>query len=549
MMPQNQPPLPFPEDWREHVEELLEAGCRVWQMESQRRDGRELSPGEIYPAAPKPFRRKLREEIEAMRSFEGLMDRGRTELHSSDFTVIKDISEGGQGTVVLATDHRVGREVAIKIPHEDITSSGVWERLVEEASMMGNLQHPGVIPVFGLQQEENEGRPFLIMRHVEHEHTLGDEIDETHRQAGDFHRAENLRSLLRQFVKVCETVQYAHDHNVIHRDLKPANILVGDYGEVFVVDFGIAQILQADVGVNRFSGTPAYMSPEQTEKEATIDKRTDVYGLGATLYHLLTGQPPFLAETSAASQSDTAANARQATIDGDAAVQPEPVNRTSFLQRVRNGDKLKPRAIQPSIPKALEAICLKAMSVEPDERYTSVSELATEIDCWLDEKPVAAYPDPWSETVRRWMKRHRTFVTGAGAALMVLMIASTIAVVMIESARRRERSANEALAAANKELRRPRYATQFILAKTLQEEFDVQQANLVLDATDKDMRGLEWHQLKQACREPELIERGAPGTKTKPRQNCYRVCFDQIPNGKSLSLSSPERLWDLFPFT
>lgn len=490
MKPKIKVPLIFPDDWRDCTKDLIAAGCRAW--ESEFRCGQDLTASDIYPTAPKSFRRRLSAQIEAIRIFSEFMDKGTTELHSSEFTVIKDIGEGGQGTVVLATEHLLGRDVAIKIPHEDITSSDVWDRLIHEAKLMSNLEHPGVIPVFGVQHDADTKKPFLVMRHVSHEHTLGDAIQELHMQTDDANRTEDLRSLLRHFVKVCETVQYAHDHNVIHRDIKPDNILVGEYGEVFVVDFGIAQTLQASNKTRRPSGTPAYMSPEQTQVDAEVDNRTDVYALGATLYHLLTAQPPFMTQPLAKSGLAKTVNYVTPDRNSTCSTTPDspsaPKGGTSILDRVRKGIKLTPREVMPTTPPALEAICLKAMSIQPNHRYGSAGELSEEINRWLDDKPVNAYPDPWREAARRWIKRHRTFVGSTVAAVLVGLVAvSALAAIT---------------AYKNDQLTKTLSQTRYLLAAAAWDDGQLDQVRTNLDRCDEGSRHFEWRHLRELSKPP-----------------------------------------------
>jgi len=206
---------------------------------------------------------------------------------------------------------------------------------------------------------------------------------------------------------VCNAIAYAHSRGVLHRDLKPGNIMLGKYGETLVVDWALAKAGVGDPhpinGPARDAdsllrpgsasgstetlpgsalGTPAYMSPEQAiGKIDRLGPPSDVYSLGATLYHLLTGQPPF--------QDDAA----------------------EVLKRVEAADFPSPRHVQPTVPPALEAVCLKAMSHKPTNRYASARELAEEIERWLANEPVRAWPEPWTVRARRWTSRHRVLVS------------------------------------------------------------------------------------------------------------------------------------------
>jgi eukaryotic-like serine/threonine-protein kinase len=217
-----------------------------------------------------------------------------------------------------------------------------------------------------------------------------------------------LRKLLRRFLDVCNAVDYAHSRGVIHRDIKPANIILGKHGETLVVDWGLAKAVgRADPSVGEQTiapsssgssetlpgsalGTPAYMSPEQAAGDLhRLGPRADVYSLGATLYCLLTGKPPF---------------------EGD--------DLGGVLGRVQAGAFRAPREVDPSLDKAVEAVCLKAMASKPADRYGSGRALADDIERWMADEPVTAYPEPWDRTLVRWLTRHRTGVTGVAAAVL-----------------------------------------------------------------------------------------------------------------------------------
>jgi serine/threonine protein kinase len=201
---------------------------------------------------------------------------------------------------------------------------------------------------------------------------------------------------------------------VIHRDLKPANVMLGKYGETLVVDWGLAKVLgQAAAEVSeglvgsgesgltqagRALGTPAYMSPEQAAGRLDqVGPRSDVYSLGATLYCLLTGQAPF-------TETDVAA----------------------VLGRVQKGDFAPPRQVKPGVPAALEAVCLKAMALAPEDRYATPRELAEEVEQWLADEPVTAHREPWRVRAGRWGRRHPAVVAGTTALLLAALAAVSI---------------------------------------------------------------------------------------------------------------------------
>src|SRR5262245_30816767 len=344
------------------------------------------------------------------------------------FRILRPHARGGLGAVFVALDAELNREVALKqILHRHADDPDSRSRFLLEAEVTGRLEHPGVVPVYGLGCDA-EGRPFYAMRLVKGE-SLKEAIEHFHAtgSAGDPRRWNlELRQLLNRFVAVCNVVAYAHSRGVIHRDLKPANILLGPYGETLVVDWGLAKVvgrgesaahagaveatLQPASGSGSSEtlpgtalGTPAYMSPEQAAgRLEQVGPLSDVYSLGATLYCLLTGKPPI------------------GEIDvGEA------------LRRVQRGEFPPPRAVQPSVPQGLEAISLKAMALHPEGRYPSAPALAEDLEHWLADEPVSAYRDPPAVRLTRWGRRHRTAAVGIGALLVTAVAALVVSNVLI----------------------------------------------------------------------------------------------------------------------
>ena len=297
------------------------------------------------------------------------------------------------------------------------------------------------MPVYGLGTYGG-GRPYYAMRFIKGD-SLKEAIEHFHGDAtlknDPGRRSLELRKLLRRFLDVCNAVDYAHSRGVIHRDLKPANIILGRHGETLVVDWGLAKAVgRADPSVGEQTiapsssgssetmpgsalGTPAYMSPEQACGDLDrLGPRSDVYSLGATLYCLLTGKPPF---------------------EGD--------DVGEVLRKVQRGDFVPPRQREPSLDAALEAVCLKAMANQPGDRYPSCRALADDVERWMADEPVSAWAEPWTRKLSRWLTRHRTGVTGAAAAVLAGVVGLSAVLAVQARANLALADKNTALTAAN----------------------------------------------------------------------------------------------------
>jgi serine/threonine protein kinase/predicted negative regulator of RcsB-dependent stress response len=346
------------------------------------------------------------------------------------------LAEGGMGRVFSAHDEELSRPLAVKgLKDEHAADPDACRRLLQEAEVSARLEHPGVVPVYGLVRD-GDGRPYYAMRLVG---------GESLQQASDrFHQAEQpgrdpgerglaLRQLLAHFVAVCNTMAYAHSRGIVHRDLKPANVMLGKPGETLVVDWGLARPVErgpreredgedtlrptvsagaVQTQMGQAAGTPAYMSPEQAAgRWDVVGSASDIYSLGATLYCLLTGRAPMQGH-----------------------------NIAEILQKVQRGSFPRPREVCPAVPAALEAVCLKAMALEPGGRYATAQELAADVERWLGDEPVTAWREPWTTRARRWLKRHRTAVASASVGLVAVLLL-TGALGLLLAAWERERSA------------------------------------------------------------------------------------------------------------
>jgi eukaryotic-like serine/threonine-protein kinase len=350
-----------------------------------------------------------------------------TEARRSRYTLTHLHAQGGLGRVWLARDTDLNREVALKeilpgkAPHPDL-----WRRFLKEAQVTGQLEHPGIVPVYELARRSEDDQPFYTMRFVRGQ-TLRAAIADYHRRRTEA-RIDPLERprLLQAFVSICQAIAYAHSRGVIHRDLKPDNVVLGGFGEVLVLDWGLAKRVdrpEDDAGPpsvaisdeaeheatreGQYLGTPAYMAPEQAEGRLDLlDVRTDVYGLGAILFEILTGRTPH---------------------EGDSVMQ--------ILFRAANEPTPRTRAVEPSVPPALDAICSKAMARERSDRYASASDLAVDMQRWLADEPVSAFVEPWARRLARFARRHRHPLQVA-AALLLTAVVSVVALVRIDRMQR-----------------------------------------------------------------------------------------------------------------
>ncbi len=252
------------------------------------------------------------------------------------------LGEGGMGRVLAARQTTLNREVAVKIVKED-AGTAATAAMVHEALMTGALEHPGVIPVYALATGD-DGRPALVMKRVEG----------TSWAVRELPLDRNIEVLM----QVCNAIAFAHRKGVLHRDLKPANVLLGEFGEVYVADWGIARLLRGPVQAASLVGTPAYLAPEMvTGDDTRVDERTDVFLLGAVLYEILTGAPPWGGE--------------------------------SFKTVLETAWRCEPKPLPSNVPAELRDICLKAMAREKPQRFASALELREALSDYLKHRSSA----------------------------------------------------------------------------------------------------------------------------------------------------------------
>jgi len=326
------------------------------------------------------------------------------------------LAHGGLGEVYKARHHELGRHVALKLIRKHLMRDRQsCSRFAWEARITARLEHPGIVPVYGAGVDD-EGNACYAMRLVKG-CTLRASIEAFHSPENSdqepLQRSRAFRALLGRFRAACVTVAYAHNQGVLHRDLKPDNIMLGPFDETLVVDWGLAKLIQPSSSCNgRYDaplsagpdfageaalqtrgcvGTWGFMSPEQQGGPCqAVGPASDVFSLGVTLYLLLTGSLPFLAESC-----------------------------TETAGKVDRGQKLLPRGRKAEAPAGLEAICLKAMAQDPRERYPSAQALADDLGRWLDDEPISVRPDPWRTRARRWIVRRPVRSSIAATVLLL----------------------------------------------------------------------------------------------------------------------------------
>ncbi len=370
---------------------------------------------------------------------------GATTADGQRFCILRPHARGGLGEVFVARDGELNREVALKHIRDQRADDPISRaRFVREAEITGGLEHPGIVPVYGLGTY-SDGRPFYAMRFIRGD-SLKEAIDGFHadeslrRDPGKW--SLELRKLLRRFLDVCDAIDYAHSRGILHRDIKPANIILGKYGETLVVDWGLAKATgsaasgseegtlipravdgSAETLPGSALGTPAYVCPEQAAgKVGCLGPRSDVYSLGATLYCLLSGRPAF-----------------------------EGNDIGTLLRAVQNGAFLAPRHLNPHVPPALEAIVLKAMARHADHRYSSARALAEDVEHWLADEPVTVMHESIPSRIARWARAHKTLATSAAMLLATAVVALLIGTILIGREQTKTRNALDAVIAAQKE--------------------------------------------------------------------------------------------------
>jgi len=311
----------------------------------------------------------------------------RMPMEFDDYELLKEIGRGGQGVVYRARQKSLNRTVALKvIGVSQWATEAHLRRFRLEAEAAASLNHPFIVPIHEIR--EGDGCCYFSMNLVE-----GGQLDEVvRREPIPIRRAAEL------IAKLARTVHYAHEHGILHRDIKPGNVLLDAEGEPHLTDFGLARLVETESTVTRTTevlGTPSYMAPEQANgNNVALTSATDIYGLGAVLYQLLTGHPPF-------------------------------VGRTTYetVRLVLETDPRQPRLLNPKVDRDLSTICLKCLEKDPQRRYASALSLAEDLERWLRREPIRARPTGVFTHGRKWLQRNPT------TAFSILSLAGLVAAV------------------------------------------------------------------------------------------------------------------------
>jgi WD40 repeat protein len=454
-----------------------------------------------------------------------------------DFRIVREVGRGGMGIVYEAEQLSLGRRVALKVlPFAATFDPRHLQRFKHEAQAAGHLSHPHIVSVYAVGSER--GVHFYAMQFIDGQ-TLAALIESARRQAAPAPRAPagaptppraalsteaaaplSARAAAELGVQAAEALDYAHEQGVVHRDVKPGNLLVDARGKLWVTDFGLARF-QTDAGLTLTGdlvGTLRYMSPEQAlGRHAIVDARTDVYGLGVTLYELLTLRPAF---------------------DGR--------DRQVLLRQIAADDPPAPRALTRAVPVELETIVLKAMAKEPAARYASAGELADDLRRFLEHRPIRARRPTLADRAAKWARRHQLLVTAAAVFLVLAVLGLAAALVLLAGEQAQTARARDQALDRERALRQVLYAQDMGLTQQAFQDGDLERLRALLDrhrpeAGQDDLRGFEWFYQQLRCRgcpRPTAAGRGHQG-------DVY--CVTYAPDGQTLASGGKDgviRVWD-----
>ncbi len=311
-----------------------------------------------------------------------------------DYELLDEVGRGGMGVVYRARQRSLGRIVAVKmVLSRFLTNAADISRFRREAEAAANLRHPRIVAVH--EVGEHDGQPYFSMDYIE-----GHSLAELARKS-----PLSARKAAEYVQKVAEAVEHAHQHGTLHRDLKPANILIDREGEPHVTDFGLAKRVEGESDLTirgNWLGSPSYMPPEQASgNPSRIGPTSDIYALGATLYDLLTGRPPFRGETVAMT-----------------------------LVQVQQSEPVAPRLLNANVPRDLEVICVKCLEKEPERRYPTAAALAADLNRYLKGEPIAARPIGRLQRLWRWSNRKPTVAALTAAVILSLLLGTVVSLAL-----------------------------------------------------------------------------------------------------------------------
>jgi serine/threonine protein kinase/WD40 repeat protein len=381
-----------------------------------------------------------------------------------DYELVEEIARGGMGVVYKARQVSLNRVVALKMILTGQLASGAdVVRFRTEAEAVASLDHPYIVSVYEVGTHEEQH--YFTMKLIDGG-SLSESLAKGRWSIGT---REGERRAAQLMAKVARAVHYAHQRGILHRDIKPANILLDEFGHPHITDFGVAKRVEGGSDLTRSGaivGTPSYMAPEQARAEKGLSTGVDVYSLGAVLFELLTGRPPF---------------------KGDS-----PLN---TLRQVLDCEPPRPRQIQPRLNRDLETICLKCLEKEAPQRYGSAEAFAEDLERWLAEEPIRARPSkPW-ERALKWARRRPAVaalmtVSSLGAILMIALLVVSYIVVS-----REKQKADDAL----ERERRASYFQRILTAQQAWSGNNIPQAEQFLSDCHDDMKSWEWHYVKRLC--------------------------------------------------
>ena len=432
--------------------------------------------------------------------------------HFGDYELVEEIARGGMGVVYKARQISLNRIVAVKmILHARFNDADFVQRFRVEAEAAGNLHHPNIVAIYEIGQEEDQH--YFAMEYVEGRNLASLVQDQ----------ALPARHTAQLVEKIARAIHHAHQRGILHRDLKPSNVLIDLEGEPRITDFGLAKrVTSSDASETRASdsnltmsgevlGSPNYMSPEQAAgRSRQVDARTDIYSLGAILFTLLTGRPPFMAD-----------------------------NLEAILTQVVQVEAPSLRFLNPTVPRDLETVALKCLQKDPARRYHSAQELAEELGRFLRGESIHARPVSAPGRVWRWCKR-KPVIAALGLSTMLLLVAmaigSPVAIYRIDRARQLAQARETAV-------RQSSYATEMLFAAEEIQGHNSGQAMELLKSSlpqrgQPDLRGWEWRFLWGQCRGDE------PFTVRTHEKEIYRVAF--LPDGRLAcgDFDKTVKIWD-----